>query len=312
MQIIKPKFWDLKQPNYIANILKYFSFPFTINNKINFRKKKISKIKSICVGNIYVGGTGKTPVCIMINEILKNLKLRTVFIKKFYKNQTDEQKILKNNGKLISLKNRIDSLKYAKKKKFQVAIIDDGLQEKKIDYDLKIVCFNSKSGVGNGLVMPAGPLREPLISLKNYHLCIINGNYKNNENLKKKLKRYNKKLKIFDGKYKVITSPKIDKKKKFLAFSGIGNHATFLETLKKNKFKIMKNIQFPDHYNYKATDLIELKKKAKLFNLKIITTEKDYLRINRNLKKNINYLKIKITIKQKKLFTKYLLSYEKL
>lgn len=116
MQIIKPKFWDLKQPNYIANILKCFSFPFTINNKINFRKKKISKIKSICVGNIYVGGTGKTPVCIMINEILKNLKLRTVFIKKFYKNQTDEQKILKNNGKLISLKNRIDLLKYAKKK----------------------------------------------------------------------------------------------------------------------------------------------------------------------------------------------------
>ena len=97
--------------------LNAFHFHLQSIIKLTLEKKKISKIKSICVGNIYVGGTGKTPVCIMINEILKNLKLRTVFIKKFYKNQTDEQKILKNNGKLISLKNRIDSLKYAKKKK---------------------------------------------------------------------------------------------------------------------------------------------------------------------------------------------------
>ena len=71
MNLKKPKFWDRKKPNLISFLLRPISiFPSLINN-INFRKEKIRGIKTICVGNIYLGGTGKTPTCIAINNILK-------------------------------------------------------------------------------------------------------------------------------------------------------------------------------------------------------------------------------------------------
>ena len=142
MKINKPDFWDIKKPNLISKILNFFSYPVIYFSKLDHSKVKIQNIKTICVGNIYIGGTGKTPTSIAINDILKKLGYRTVFIKKFYENQKDEQKILKKEGNLICKKNRLDAIRQARSKKFEFAICDDGLQDRKIDYNLKIVCFN--------------------------------------------------------------------------------------------------------------------------------------------------------------------------
>ena len=89
--------------------------------------------------------------------------------------------------------------------------MDDGLQQKNIKYDLKIACFNSQEGFGNGLLLPAGPLRENLDELKNYDLAFING--EKNIQLTKKLKSINKNLKIFEGKYQPINLKKLKIKK---------------------------------------------------------------------------------------------------
>ena len=102
MKIKKPLFWD----NYnlvslslipLSFIVIFFNFIKTLSFKKNF------KIKTICVGNIYLGGTGKTPLALKINDILK-YKFKTVFIKKNYPDQIDEQNILSKYGKLICLK----------------------------------------------------------------------------------------------------------------------------------------------------------------------------------------------------------------
>ena len=114
--------------------------------------------------NIYIGGTGKTSLCIQINKILKN-SFKTVFIKKKYLDQLDERKILQTHGKLISDENRTISLDKAEAKKFNLAILDDGLQDKRIDYDISIACFNSTYGIGNGNLLPSGPLREKFYRL---------------------------------------------------------------------------------------------------------------------------------------------------
>ncbi len=304
MQITKPDFWDKKKPNLISKILNFFSYLVIFFSKINQKKIKIQNIKTICVGNIYLGGTGKTPTSIAINDILKNLGYRTVFVKKFYKNQKDEQRILEKKGILVCKKNRLEAIRYARSKKFDFAICDDGLQDKNIDYDLKIVCFNFDTFLGNRLVIPAGPLREKTESIKKYDVAIINGNGENITNLKKYLLKFNKSLKIFRGNY--ILDQDINKLKnnRFIAFSGIGNHKTFLKTLKKNKIKIAKNYNFPDHYNYKDNDIYKIKKIAKKYNYKIITTEKDFLRLDKIIKKNINFLKIKIKISDKKNLSK--------
>ena len=92
MKINKPDFWDIKKPNLISKILNFFSYPVIYFSKLDHSKVKIQNIKTICVGNIYIGGTGKTPTSIAINDILKKLGYNTVFIKKFYENQKMSKK----------------------------------------------------------------------------------------------------------------------------------------------------------------------------------------------------------------------------
>ena len=156
-----------------------------LNKKISFD----GKIKTICVGNIYVGGTGKTPLSIKIIKILKNSNIKACFIKKEYSNQLDEQKLLSSNGKLFCKKNRVIATNDAFKENFVVAIFDDGLQDKNIKYDIKIVCFNEEVGVGNGCLLPAGPLRESVKNLKKYDVVFFNGNNMNESDFEKKYKK---------------------------------------------------------------------------------------------------------------------------
>ena len=106
MIISKPKFWDFKKPNYLSYLLLPFTIPIIVNNYFLTLKKKITNknIKTICLGNIYVGGTAKTPLVIKLNQILQKLNFKTGSIKKFYKNQVDEQKLLSAKSNLYCKK----------------------------------------------------------------------------------------------------------------------------------------------------------------------------------------------------------------
>ena len=159
MNLKKPKFWDKKKPNIYAYLLYPIALIIKLLNALKISKPKRTVIKTICVGNFYIGGTGKTSLSLKINEILKNNKIKSCFVKKFYKNQIDEQKMLKNNGKLFLSKNRIEAIKKAEKENYDVVILDDGLQDNTINYNLSFVCFNNINWIGNGLTIPAGPLR---------------------------------------------------------------------------------------------------------------------------------------------------------
>ena len=305
MRLIKPKFWETK--NLISFILyPLSSITFLINTTKKFCIKKNFKIKTICIGNIFIGGTGKTSLAIEINKLLEE-KFRIVFIKKNYENQLDEINLLNNKGKIISSNNRENALLTAVNKKYQLAILDDGLQQKNINYDLKIACFNSEYALGNEYMLPAGPLRENLNEVKNYDLIFLNGE-KKNDKLLSKLKSINKNLKIFQGKYKPLNLNNFDLKKKYLMFCGIGNPHEFEQTLIKYKFKIKKKIFYPDHYKLSKVDLKQIKDKAKKENLTLVTTEKDYFRLNKIQRKNIKFLKIKLEIKDKKNLKKILIS----
>ena len=305
MKLIKPKFWKTK--NFISLILYPLSaVTFLINFLKKFSIKKTFEIKTICIGNIFIGGTGKTSLAIEINELLRN-KFRTVFIKKNYKNQIDEINLLNNKGKIISSSNREDALLAASKKKYQVAILDDGLQQKNINYNLRIACFNSEYGLGNEFTLPAGPLRENLSVIKNYDLIFLNGE-KNNKKILSKFKSINKDLKIFEGKYKPLNLNKFNLKKKYLMFCGIGNPHEFEQTLIKYKFNVSKKIIFPDHHKFSNIDLKKLNYNASRDNLTLITTEKDFFRLNKAQRKNIKFLKIKLEIKNKEKLKKILIS----
>ena len=303
----------IKRPLYLdsLNIISIFLLPFSaityvVNLIKNISNKKRFKIKTICVGNIYLGGTGKTPLILKINKFI-NKKYKTVIIKKNYKDQKDEQSILKKNGDLICLENRTDALKHAEKKNYDIALLDDGLQDKTINYDISIVCFNSSEAIGNSFLIPAGPLRERLNEIKNYDVVFLNGE-KNNIKFYKTLKKINKNLKIFNSKYMPTNLKSFNLKKKYLYFCGLGNPKEFEKTLLKYKFKIEEKFIFPDHYNFTNQDIKEIKKIAKEKKLDIVTSEKDYLRLNNFNKKNIKFLKVDLKIKNLSKFESYVKS----
>ena len=304
IKIIKPNFWDKK------NFFSFLILPFTLITKLVNIFKKLNaqesfSIKTICIGNIYIGGTGKTSLTIKINKLLKN-KFKTVFIKKNYPNQIDEINLLKKKGNLLVENERKKSLIRAINKKNDIALLDDGLQQKNIKYDIKIVCFNSEYGLGNEFLIPAGPLRESLKELKNYDIAFINGEKKNRV-LQKKIKSANTGIKIFEGKYKPINLSEFNLNKKYLMFCGIGNPKEFFKTLKKYKFKIEQKVIYPDHYKFKSKDINELKKIATTKKLSLITTEKDYLRLNIRERHNIKFLKVELNIFQENKFKNILL-----
>tara|TARA_A100001011_G_C14276757_1_gene829632 strand:- start:629 stop:1567 length:939 start_codon:yes stop_codon:yes gene_type:complete len=308
MKFYKPKFWDKRDRISLISILLFpISLIIIIKNyyEESKPKKNYYDFRTICVGNIYIGGTGKTPLVNNLANYLKK-KNKTLIIKKNYFSHEDEKKMLEAKHKVIFEKTREESLLKAEQEKAKIVIFDDGLQEKTINYDLKIVCFNSLKLDGNGHVIPAGPLREKLNSLKNYDVVLINGNAnKETKNFIDKIKNINPDLKIFMGKY-VPKNFSNFKKKKFLAFSGIGNPHTFFDTLKNLKIKLVDYKKFPDHYNYTDGDLLKLNELAKINGCKLITTEKDYFRIKKAFRKNINFLKIELSIDQEKKFYKYL------
>ena len=315
MNFKKPKFWDYKTPSFLSYLLLPFTIFIEINNFIlNIKNRENKKqIKSICVGNIYVGGTGKTPTTIRIFEILKKLNLSPCVGKKFYDKQIDEITILKNQTNLLTGKLRSQILNKAIQSGKKTIIFDDGLQDKTISYDLKIVCFDSNNLIGNSFLIPAGPLRERISSLANYDCVILKGENPNTKKFIKKIKNVNKKIRIFTTYLKVKNLRQSNKSNKYVIFSGIGNPENFKNTLLKNKIKIIEEIVFPNHYNYNSYDIKNIKKIAFKKNAKIITTEKDFVKLSKKDQKNIDYLKIETKFKNEKKFVNYLKSklYEK-
>jgi len=292
MNFLKPKFWDKTKISLFSVLL----FPIaSILKLLVFFKRSITKsyqcsIPVICVGNIYLGGTGKTPMCIEIFSILKNLNMNPAFIRKKYDSFQDEVDLQKQIGPVYQNKKRVEAVKDAIQNKVNIVILDDGFQDFSIKKNWSIVCFNEKQWIGNGLTIPSGPLRENLSSLVRANCVIIYG--KKNDNIEKKIMEKNKSIKIFYAKYK---AENIDNfiNKKVICFAGIGNPINFFELLKQNGINAFEEIDYPDHYNYSKKELENLIKKSKEKDALLLTTEKDYLRIDENYKKNIQFLKIK-------------------
>ena len=305
MKLKKPLFWSKNN-----NLFSFILFPFSLLFQLLFffkniflKTKKIS-IPVICVGNIYLGGTGKTPLSIEIVRILKKFNMAPVLVKKFYKDQFDEIDLIKSkNIEIIKNSSRYVALKEAEERGFKSIVLDDGFQDLSIYKDLSILCFNEKQLIGNGFTIPAGPLREPLSALRRSKIILING--KKNEDFENKIKSINNEINIFYSKYIAQNSNKF-LNENILAFAGIGNPENFFDLLKENNINVEKKISFPDHYNYSKKELDKLLKISKENNLKLLTTEKDFFRIKHYNITDIDYLTIKLEIINEELFEKEL------
>ena len=205
--------------------------------------------------------------------------------------------MLENSGKVFVSENRSSSIYSLIENNYNVAILDDGFQDFSIESDFSILCFNSKQLIGNGLVIPSGPLREKISSIKRADCIFING--EKNIEFEKKLKKVKSDIEIFYTNYKIKNSEKLIDKK-IIAFAGIGNPSNFFELLIDNNIKVKKTISFPDHHDYSEKDFDSITKNEE--NTNFLTTEKDYFRMNNKMKNKISYVEVDLEIENKETF----------
>jgi tetraacyldisaccharide 4'-kinase len=308
MILKKPLFWDQKKQSFLSIIFYPLTFLTLLSNFYldSSIKKRNKKIFSICLGNIYIGGTGKTPLAIKIYQLLSKTNKNIIIGKKYYSEHKDEILLLKEKASLLVEKDRKKILQKAINKQKKIIIFDDGLQDKELSYDLKFVCFDSSNWIGNGNLIPAGPLRESLKSLKKFDAVFLKNSLKPNNRIIKKIKQINPKIKIFNTRYKIKNLNEFNLKNQYLIFSGIGNPNSFLDLLKNNKFIIKHQIIFPDHFNYLDRDIKEIIKKSKKLDIKILTTEKDYVKLSKKYHKLIKCIKVDLIVEEQKKLINFL------
>ena len=300
MNFNKPKFWDYQGISYLSILLFPFSIIYLLINKIIkiFNTPKKLPIPIICVGNIYLGGTGKTPLVKEICKIAQSLNKKPAIIKKYHHYLQDEINMLKKTGTVFECTSRSKGIVDSAEHNFDVAILDDGFQDYTIKPNFSILCFNSQQLFGNGFVIPSGPLRENLKSISRADCIVINGD-KNSEFENKIFEKSGKKnVNIFYSKYKIKNIEKLYNTN-ILAFAGIGNPSNFFNLLKKNNLNVKKTFSFPDHHDYSQKDF-ELIKSEGL--KKIVTTEKDYFRMNDEQRKICNFVEVSLEIENKEKF----------
>ncbi len=304
MKLKKPNFW--KSLNFLSIFLlplSLITFIVILIKQIIVKKNKF-EVPVICVGNIFLGGTGKTPLSIYIYNFFLKKKMRPAIIRKYYSSHHDEINLTKSKVKNFFVENsRYTGIKKAEKNDCNVVILDDGLQDFSIEKKINIVCFNANELKGNGFLLPAGPLRSPLSNLKQAKIIVINGN--KNLFFEKELRLKSPKAKIFYSSY-IPTNLRKFAKKRILAFAGIGNPTGFFDMLKEYKLNVCSTISFPDHYNYNKNEISDLVKKAKIEKMKLVTTEKDYHRIKNLGFTKIDYISINLKINKEESFKKTL------
>ena len=317
---LQPKFWNKK--NFLSNILLPLSFIYYLIYFLykNFTKSEKSNLPIICVGNITVGGSGKTPVVKALGEICKSMNKNPAILLRGYggnssgplkvNNKThttlevgDEAILHSSNFKTWISKNRYQGAKEIERElDIDVIIMDDGLQNKSLKKDLKILVFDGHKGAGNKRLLPAGPLRETFDKgVSNADVCIIVGDDKTD--LKTFFSLWYPKLKLL--KAEIIPNSQIVKSllhKKIIAFAGIGIPEKFFLTLKNLDLELLQTVSYQDHKKYKIKEINNLLNLADKKNALLVTTEKDIKRIhqlNVNAFKKIISLPIDIEFENK-------------
>ncbi len=171
---------------------------------------------------------------------------------------------------------------------------------------MEIVCFESENFIGNGCLLPAGPLREKITSLKKYDAVFFKSENKISNDDLNLIKKYNSDIEIFQTNLEIKDLKKFDLKKNYLIFSGIGNPLSFRNILVKNKFNISKEVIFPDHFNYEKKHIENIIEQAKNIGANIVTTEKDFVKISKLGFKNIDFIEVMLNIKDENHFKNFL------
>ena len=294
MPIKTPHFWtELSWQSVILFPVSYiWRFGHYAQQKILNTKE--TEIPVICVGNLTVGGSGKTPVVITLCRFLSGIGKSTSILTRGFGGKEkgpifvstnlhqsldvgDEPLMMANSLDVCVSRNRpLGANHILDKKKYDCIVMDDGLQNPTLKKDLNIAVFDGKFGIGNGFLLPAGPMRQKLeVGIQNIDLVIFNG--KDETGLGQKIPPH---IPIFTGELQpdeeIVEKMK---NRRVYGFAGIGNPSRFFKTLNNIGTDLVGEAHFADHHPYTDADLNQLYEEAMQSGAELVTTQKDWMRL---------------------------------
>ncbi|MDG2475342.1 MAG: tetraacyldisaccharide 4'-kinase [Paracoccaceae bacterium] len=312
-----PYFW--LKPKFKSSFFPYLLYPislvwmaFSVLNKIIILPYK-SPVPIICVGNITVGGNGKTPTAIKLRSLLKELGYNPHILSRGYKaslkgphfvNPTkdsfrevgDEALMMSMSGPTWISRNRRLGIKSAIASDADIIILDDGFQNNSIKKDFSILVIEASIGFGNGYLIPAGPLRENIKSGLNKANLIITLGEKSAQTDFANANRFIEKLPKIKGRLVPETTDYKLKDRSVIAFAGIAHPKKFKTTLETLGANIIIFKKFTNHKAFKINALENLIMIAEKKQAILVTTEKDFVRIPKHLQHNFQVIKVNLEI----------------
>jgi len=311
-----PSFWYAtdahKTTPVMAKIMSPLSKLYQAGCAVNrmITKPKQSPLPVICIGNLTMGGAGKTPTARAIMKLVEeHNKFHTVcFLMRGYGGKSkgpievdptahtcwnvgDEALMQAQYAPVIVAQNRYAGALLAQSLGYDLIIMDDGFQNPQLKKDLSFIVVDGGFGFGNGHIFPSGPLRETVQSgIQRANAAII-VNRQDNVDLSAMGK-----FKHYDASVTLHTEgANNEDKKKCIAFAGIARPEKFFDTLESHKYHLHAHYAYPDHHLYTHGQLEKLWTRSQEADASLITTEKDWIRLSERWRSKISYLKISLS-----------------
>ncbi|MEL7137137.1 MAG: tetraacyldisaccharide 4'-kinase [Pseudomonadota bacterium] len=309
----EPRFWSREvdpKSREAAPLLRLlltplaFGYAEVTRRKIRAADPVEVSAKVICVGNLTAGGVGKSPVVAGLRKRLQSRRsLRVATLSRGYKGRLkgplrvdpdihtaadvgDEPLMLAQSGESWIGVDRAAAGEAMSTDGVDIILMDDGHQNPGLAKDLTFIVVDATAGFGNGFVIPKGPLREPVLEgLSRANAIIIMGDEQEPAIL------HDVGLPLYRGLVTATDSPPAGR---YVAFAGIGRPVKFFDTLESLGVDLRDSVPFPDHHTFSDHDMRYLRRLAKDHGARLITTEKDYVRMSAEMRESLIYLPIEV------------------
>lgn len=294
---LKPPKWWYQEQGAMATALKPVSriYGRIAEKKASQAAPYLSRLPVICIGNFTVGGSGKTPTAIAVAKILKLAGERPAFLTRGYGGKEegplrvtegmdaarvgDEPLLLAEHAPTIVSADREKGAKLIETMDATVIVMDDGFQNSSIGKDLSLICVDAKTGIGNAMVLPSGPLRAPLepqIRMADALIVVGEGS------------KANDLIDRFTEAGKLVLKAEIGFRQDtrwlgvlpVIGFAGIAQPDRFFRTLRDAGARLTDKKVFPDHHRFTDKQAQALLDEADARNCMLVTTEKDWVRLS--------------------------------
>jgi tetraacyldisaccharide 4'-kinase len=265
--------------------------------------------RTISIGNITTGGTGKTPLVAYVATVLADRGERVCVLTRGYGRENERRRVLVSDGEkvladfreagdepvelankllgkaiIIADADRVSSAEWAKRKfGVTVFVLDDGFQHRRVKRDVDILCIDATDPFGGGRMLPAGRLREPLHALARTDVTVITRTdlVDDISNLRFEISQLSPAARVFESSNELRRSEQnAHSDEKAVAFCAIGNPKNFFDQLRRDRFSIVATQAFADHHVYSQNDFDDLARLARRNNARImLTTAKDAVKL---------------------------------